>query len=306
MKNDAVILLIDDVPRNIQVLGEILKDEGYSFAIAMNGKETFRLLEKKLPDLILLDVMLPDTDGFEICRKLKEKKKTANIPVIFLTARTETEDKIRGLELGAVDYITKPFEEAEVIARVRTHVQLKKSKDLIRLYYESLEKEKELLEKMAITDDLTQIFNRRHIISRLNDEIKRSERHRGNLSVVMIDVDRFKLINDTYGHQTGDKVLKQIADTMKKSLRETDILGRYGGEEFLAVLPETDLNNAFHAAEKMRKKICDLQWEEAGLHVTISCGIAEFKIKEKDFELLKRADDLLYKAKAEGRDKSEF
>jgi len=306
MKNDVVILLVDDVPQNIQILGEILKNEGYSFAIAMNGKETFHLLEKKLPDLILLDVMLPDTDGFKICGKLKENKITAEIPVIFLTAKTETEDKVKGLELGAVDYITKPFEAVEVIARVRTHVQLKKSKDLIRQYYEELEKEKKLLEKMAITDDLTQIFNRGHILSRLNDEIKRSERHHGNLSVVMIDIDRFKLINDIYGHQTGDKVLKQIADTLKKSLRETDMLGRYGGEEFLAVLPETDLNNAFYAAERMRKKICELQWKEADLHVTISCGIAEFKIKEKDFELLRRADNLLYKAKAEGRDKSKF
>jgi len=306
MRNDAVILLVDDVPQNIQVLGEILKDEGYSFAIAMSGKETFRLLEKELPDLILLDVMLPDTDGFEVCRRIKEKERTSEIPVIFLTARTETDDKVRGLELGAVDYITKPFEAAEVIARVRTHVQLKKSKDLIRQYYEELEREKKLLEKMAITDDLTRIFNRRYILSRLNEEIKRSERHHGSLSVLMIDIDGFKLINDTYGHQTGDKVLKQIVQTLKKSLRETDMLGRYGGEEFLAVLPETDINNAFYAAERMRKKICKLTWEEAGLHVTISCGIAEFKTGEKDFELLKRADDLLYKAKTNGRDKCEF
>ncbi|MCP4152448.1 MAG: response regulator [bacterium] len=144
--NIPLILLVDDVPQNIQILHEILSSENYSFAIAASGKETFALLEKKLPDLILLDVMLDDTDGFEICKKMKKNPKTAEVPVIFLTARVRVEDKVRGFKLGAVDYITKPFEEAEVVARVRTHVHLKQSSDMIKNYTRKLEESYSKLE----------------------------------------------------------------------------------------------------------------------------------------------------------------
>lgn len=147
--NDApLILLVDDIPQNIQILHEILSEGKYSFAIAASGKETFAVLEKKLPDLILLDIMLEDTDGFEICKQLKEDSRTAEIPVIFLTARVRLEDKVRGFQMGAVDYITKPFEEAEVIARVHTHLQLKQASDIIKEYNRQLEvANKELSEK---------------------------------------------------------------------------------------------------------------------------------------------------------------
>ncbi len=144
--NIPLILLVDDVPQNIQILHEILSSENYSFAIAASGKETFALLEKKLPDLILLDVMLDDTDGFEICKTMKKNPRTADVPVIFLTARVRVEDKVRGFKLGAVDYITKPFEEAEVVARVRTHVHLKQSSDMIKNYTRKLEESYSKLE----------------------------------------------------------------------------------------------------------------------------------------------------------------
>jgi DNA-binding response OmpR family regulator len=134
-----LVLLVDDIPQNIQILHQILSGENYSFAIAASGKETFTVLEKKKPDLILLDIMLDDTDGFEICKRLKRDPETTEIPIIFLTARVRLEDKIKGFQLGAVDYITKPFEEAEVVARVRTHLQLKRSTDMIKQYNQQLE-----------------------------------------------------------------------------------------------------------------------------------------------------------------------
>jgi DNA-binding response OmpR family regulator len=146
--NAPLILLVDDIPQNIQILHEILSEGNYSFAIAASGKETFAVLDKKIPDLILLDIMLEDTDGFEICKQLKENPRTAEIPVIFLTARVRLEDKVRGFQVGAVDYITKPFEEAEVIARVHTHLQLKQASDMIKEYNRQLEiANKELSEK---------------------------------------------------------------------------------------------------------------------------------------------------------------
>lgn len=155
-EKDAMLLLVDDVPENIQLLGKILKTEGYSFVIATNGKETFRVIEQCIPDLILLDIMLPDTDGFEICRKLKEDQRTADIPIIFLTALADLEDKVRGFETGAVDYITKPFEDMEVIARVRTHIRLKKANEVIRKYSETLEESNTAKDKVfsVIAHDL--------------------------------------------------------------------------------------------------------------------------------------------------------
>jgi len=147
-ENKGMILVVDDIPENIKILGEILKNQGYSIAVATNGQETFEILDHQLPDLILLDIMLPDIDGFEICKRLKQNKKTWGIPVIFLTAMTDLNDKIRGFEVGAVDYITKPFEEIEVAARVRTHVQLKISEDIIRTYCEELEKSNKTKDKI--------------------------------------------------------------------------------------------------------------------------------------------------------------
>jgi diguanylate cyclase (GGDEF)-like protein len=302
----AMILLVDDIPDNIRVLGKILKEEGYSFAIATNGKETFDMLEQKIPDLILLDIMLPDSDGFEICKKLKENERTKDIPVIFLTAMTELEDKIRGFNAGAVDYITKPFEEAEVIARVSNHVRLKKSQDIIRQYYDDLEKEKQRLEVMAVTDELTRIYNRGYILERLSEEIERARRDKHNFSVIMADIDHFKQVNDTYGHQVGDRVLIGIVNAMKSTLRKTDLIGRYGGEEFLMILPETDLERAFHAAERIRKAVHQLRWHLQEMRVTVSAGVAAFKSEEKDFEFLKRADALLYQAKESGRNRVVF
>lgn len=302
----AMILLVDDIPDNIRVLGKILKKEGYSFAIATNGKETFDMLDQQIPDLILLDIMLPDTDGFEICKQLKEHERTKDIPVIFLTARTELADKIKGFNAGAVDYITKPFEEVEVIARVSNHVRLKKSQDIIRQYYDDLEKEKQQLEVMAVTDELTRIFNRGHILERLSKEIERARKDKCDFSVIMADVDLFKQVNDTYGHQLGDRVLIGVVNAMKDTLRKTDLIGRYGGEEFLVILPETDLEKASHAAERIRKAVCQFRWEVPELRVTISAGVAAFRPGEKDFEFLKRADTLLYKAKESGRNRVAF
>ncbi|MCP4130652.1 MAG: diguanylate cyclase [bacterium] len=303
--NSALILLVDDIPDNIQVLHQILRSQGYSFAIATNWNETYHLVNNQIPDLILLDIMLPGIDGFEICKRLKQNEKTVDVPIIFLTAKTELEDKIKAFELGAVDYVTKPFNDIEVIARVRTHIQLRKSQKALLKCNDKLEDEKRMLQTMAITDWLTKIYNRMYIFERLNEEITKTRRYSRTFAVIMVDIDHFKVINDTYGHQVGDMVLITVSDTIKANLREYDLLGRYGGEEFLCILPETTIENAAHIAERIRKEISHLEWGSDTMTVTISAGLTEYRSGEKDFELIKRVDDLLYTAKENGRNRIE-
>ncbi|MCP4136966.1 MAG: diguanylate cyclase [bacterium] len=308
---EAMILIVDDVPKNLQVMGNTLDKEEYQLAFATNGEEALAMVNEIPPDLILLDIMMPVMDGFEVCKNLKGSPETKNIPIIFLTAKTETKDIVNGFELGAVDYITKPFSSAELLARVKTHLELKKSKDIIleisaelKEYAEELKKKNSILEEMVITDSLTELYNHNYIIERLSQELSRDNRYPDTVSIIMFDIDHFKNINDTYGHQTGDEVLVKISSTLKESLRDSDIIGRYGGEEFLVILPKTDAENGFRTAEKIRQAIEDLSWREEGLQTTISGGMCT-RSDEDVIALIKKADGLLYKAKENGRNRIE-
>jgi len=289
------ILIVDDVPENIRMLGQTLKSNDYKVSFATNGKDAIKIaMSDDSPDLILLDILMPDINGYEVCKILKSEDKTRNIPIIFLTAMSEEDDETRGLEIGAVDYITKPFSMAIVKARVRTHLELKRHRDL--------------LENLSSLDGLTGIPNRRRFDEFINLEWRACLREKKFLALIMIDIDYFGAFNNTYGHVAGDDCLKRVAKTLAESVnRPMDFVARYGGEEFAVILPDTDLKGAMFIAETMRKKIESLNishlYSPVKHCVTISLGssavvpLAHFLHDV----LIEGADEALFKAKKEGR-----
>ncbi|WP_028587819.1 diguanylate cyclase domain-containing protein [Desulfocurvus vexinensis] len=292
------VLLVDDSPLNITILGEALAKD-YEIAVATNGADALVMAAgPRPPDLILLDIIMPGMDGMEVCAALKADPLTSDVPVIFITAMTTEEDETRGLAAGAVDYITKPFSIPIVKARVRTHVELKAQRDLLR--------------ELSTIDGLTGIANRRRLDEFCAREWKRAQRAGAPLSVVMADIDHFKAYNDTYGHAAGDDCLRAVAQALGRAVqRPTDLVARYGGEEFAAVLPDTDAQGARHIAEAMRQAVADLALEHTAssvaAHVTISAGTATaVAASGATLEgLFAAADERLYAAKQQGRNRVE-
>lgn len=304
--NKILILIVDDNPQNLKVLGNILKENTqYGLAFAMNGYEALEFIKTSPPDMILLDVIMPEMDGYEVCRTLKKQPETANIPVIFITAKTEPDDVVRGFEAGGVDYITKPFHEAELLMRIRTHLDLKISRDLLEEKNKELSEAYRKIERLALTDSLTGLANRRNIMNLMAVEVSRCERNGGTFSLIMGDIDFFKTVNDTYGHDTGDMVLKTLADIMVNGLRQQDVVSRWGGEEFLIMLPYTDLEKATAVAEKLRTAIMSAVMSYAGetFHVTMTFGVSQFNKMVGMEKTIKKADDALYLGKQTGRNK---
>lgn len=291
------VLIVDDTPQNIDILGHILKQGGLNISVAPNAELAQKIISKDKPDLILLDIMMPGMDGYELCEKLKKNPETEDIPIIFVTAMAETEDLVKGFQLGGVDYIIKPFKDLEVLARIKTHLSLKK---LLNEKSELIQK----LDSLSRIDPLTGISNRRDILEVLNNEQSRYERYGKTYSVIMGDIDYFKKINDQYGHDTGDYILKGVANVLKNEIRKVDFIARWGGEEFLMVLPETNLVGGANVAELMLKALRNENFEFNGnkISVTMSFGVnchtGEGMMLE---DLLKIADDRLYKAKERGR-----
>jgi diguanylate cyclase (GGDEF)-like protein len=290
----SMILIVDDAPSNVQILAEVLSST-YRIKVASNGVDALEIAQRELPDLILLDVMMPDMDGFEVCRRLKENKTTHKIAVIFVTTSNAESDEELGLNLGAIDYITKPFVIPVIKARIRNHIRLKRQADL--------------LESLSLLDALTHIPNRRRFDEGLAIELKRATRDETPLSLLMIDIDHFKQYNDHYGHGAGDICLQTVAEELVKGLvRPSDLVARYGGEEFVVILPDTDLNAALQVAERLRDCIEKLglahAYPEANSVVTISVGVAtQLKIPEYFLPqmLNDAADKALYLAKEGGR-----
>jgi len=308
----TLILIVDDNPQNIQVLGNLMEGKGYDVAVAMNGGQVLDFIKDEKPDLILMDIMMPGMDGYAVCGMLKQNPETADIPVIFLTAKTEDDDIVLGLKTGAVDYVTKPFSETVLFARIRTHVELKKSRENIRRAKEELEKRNlklqaamKDLELAARTDSLTGLYNRRYMQNRLDEELVRVKRNKKDFTVVMSDIDFFKRINDAHGHECGDHVLKFMAGTLRSGIREQDIVSRWGGEEFIILLPETDKKGGLVLSEKIRKAIeaSVFRYSDMDLRLTMTFGVATYRPEESIDELLKRADDALYAGKESGRNR---
>lgn len=305
---NSKILIVDDIPVNIQLQKTYLSSLGFRTVIAHNGLEALEKVDKEQPDLILLDVMMPKMNGFETCKALKKRKETRYIPVILVTALNELEDKIKGLEAGADDFITKPFNKLELLARVKSLLRIKHLHDELQEKVHQLEEAQQKLKELAITDGMTGLFNYRHFKEQLYHEFLRSERHKSNISLVMMDIDYFKHYNDTNGHVAGDEVLRTIAYLIRQNVRQIDLPVRYGGEEFALMLVDVEKNAAMRVAEKIRTIIEKQNFKNEAAQpngkVTISSGIASYpeEATQPD-ELIKLADQRLYKAKAQGRNR---
>lgn len=289
------VLVVDDSVLNANVLADSLKDN-YEVAIATSGKQALDILQSRHIDLILLDVVMPEMDGYELCQIIKSDTQNCNIPIIFVTARHDEEDEKKGLELGAIDYIIKPIKPSITKIRVKNHLELKKYRDL--------------LENMSYLDGLTGLANRRYFNEMYDKEWRRALRHGEWLSVIMIDIDYFKKYNDFYGHLLGDDCLRLIGSALGNAMqRASDIVVRYGGEEFLAILPSTTPEGAMMLAEKVRTNIelLHIQHEHSRVskYVTVSVGVASVIPNNVMIpnSLIGKADIELYRAKQQGRNR---
>jgi diguanylate cyclase (GGDEF)-like protein len=296
------ILVVDDHEDNVELLRARLEARGYEVEAAMDGQEAIDKVLANPPDLILLDVMMPRIDGIEVTRQLKGNSSLPFIPIIMQTALETTEDKVEGLDAGADDYITKPINFAELEARVKSLLRIK-------ALQEELTHANEALLKASQTDGLTALDNRRHIEERLTEMFGHAARLNEPLACVMCDVDHFKSVNDTYGHQAGDAVLQQLAEILRMSAREIDRVGRYGGEEFIVLLPAANLDDAVAFAERVRREVeaREFTYADGTLRRTVSAGAAAWphpEIRHQE-SLVKAADDALYAAKANGRNRVE-
>ena len=285
MTDKATILLVDDTRTNIELLAGCLQNN-YHLKVALNGQRCLELAEKDpIPDLILLDVIMPYMDGYQVCKQLKDNSVTQDIPIIFVTGKDSDEEEEFGLLLGAVDYITKPIRPAIVIARVDTQIILKQQSDALR--------------SMALHDQLTHLYNRHYLVEAATHKISHIVRHGGCLSLIMIDIDHFKQVNDNFGHHSGDMVLKAVAQVLLNCNRKEDVVARFGGEEFVILLDNCSLSDTKDKAELLRMNIEQLTPEN--ILVTASFGIAELRKDESFEQLITRADEALYLAKEQGR-----
>lgn len=297
------ILIVDDTAENLEIAGKILEKEDYDIYIADSGPVALELVKNIPFDVVLLDVMMPVMDGFETCVRLRAMPGREDIPVIFLTAKVEIESMLRAFSCGAVDYIRKPFNDLELIVRVKNHVTLKKIREDLEKKNRKLEEAYSILEEIATTDSLTSLFNRREIVKRIEQEMIRFERSRKQFALVIADIDHFKKVNDRYGHEGGDFVLKKTAEIMAGGIRKQDSTARWGGEEFLMLLPETDSIGAVTLTEKIRKKIEkeNFYYQNSNIHITVTFGVAVYTGSETIDELINHADRGLYKGKQSGR-----
>ena len=283
------LLIIDDNLDSLEVAKARLAKENLEISCAEGGRLGLEAARREKPDLILLDLEMPDMTGFDVCRALKADPELCMVPVLFLTGSATAEDKVKGLDLGAVDYVTKPFDAFELCARVRAALRTKHLQDL-------------LIEHAHI-DPLTGLPNRRALMERLGREWSRIERHDGRLSFIMADIDHFKQINDQYGHHIGDQILQEVARAIARECRELDLPARYGGEEFAIVVPDETALGAARLAERCRQKVADVHVSVRGerISTTASFGVASTTNQSTPEALIKRADEAMYRAKNGGR-----
>jgi len=295
------VLVAEDDAVTREYLITLLKAHGMRVSTADDGHKAVAKARESGVDLVLLDIMMPGLDGLDCCRLIKSSTDDGFLPVVLLTAKADGDSRVAGLRIGADDYVCKPFDERELLARLHNLLRLKRMHDQIN-------EARERLATLAIQDDLTGLYNYRYLHTRMNEEFKRAERYREPLSCIMVDVDHFKDVNDRHGHDAGDQALREVSVRLLKAVREVDVVARYGGEEFLLVLPSTNFSGALSVAERVWRTVGT---ENVALprngseRITVSVGVAVYPsrdIKSKD-QLLKAADRALYQAKHDGRDR---
>jgi two-component system, cell cycle response regulator len=295
-KSQLSVLIIEDHPDQRDLLAIVLQREGYKVVTAANGLEALERLEQDEVHIALSDIMMPKMDGFELINKIRSNSTLRHIYIILITARIQEGDRVRGLDLGADDYITKPFSFSELLARVRVGSRVVQ-------YQQHLEYQTQI-------DSLTGLFNRRAFEKKIGEEFERSKRYGHPLSVVILDIDNFKKINDTYGHHGGDAALVRISEILRERSRRSDFPSRFGGEEFVLVLPETDQDSAIQVARKFHEEIrsCSFGTVDKPFVLTVSMGLTSSTKKEySDWrEMVADADCALYQAKNTGKDRIEI
>lgn len=302
--SSSVLIIDDSVTVREQIIRTLESVNLFTrYYEAEDGLEGFKKLLSYPVDIILCDLEMPRMDGFKFLSMLKARQELQDVPVIILTGRNDKERKIKGLEQGASDYITKPFDHEELVARVRVHLKIKKLQD-------DLKRSNELLLELSNTDHLTGLFNRRYMMNALEKEVQRSVRKGGYLSLILLDIDHFKRVNDKFGHLQGDAVLQKVALLLQKELRSYDCAARYGGEEFVAILPDSTLKESVFVAERIRLAVQNTVYNGplAELSLTVSLGVACFSLEHSRTVdgFIKLADEALYRAKANGRNRIEF
>jgi len=294
------LLVVDDTEINIDILLELLSDN-YEITVALDGVSALEIVEEEHIDLILLDIMMPDMDGYEVCKKLKSDPKTKDIPVVFITAKIDEDSIEKAYDVGGIDYVTKPFKPKELLARIKTQLTMQ---ELIK----KLEATHKELELLASIDPMTKLYNRRYFQTTAENILDLAKRDDKHLSILMLDIDKFKRINDTYGHPVGDQVIIHLANKLIQHQRKSDVICRFGGEEFLILLPNTSIDGAKIVSEKIRSDIeqSDITLEDGSkLNFTVSIGVAIIDTKNDDnIEIsIQKADNALYKAKESGRNR---
>ncbi len=303
----ARILVVEDDKLQAKITRDYLESSGYEVVLAEDGKSAIKTVKTQKVDIIVLDLVLPDISGNEVCRWLKMNDDTKSIPIIMLTVKSSTMEKVEGLKAGADDYLPKPYNEIELNARIYASLRTKALQDKLREKNRELEDALSKLELLSVTDHLTKLFNRRYFETVIDQEFSRTQRFKSAAACIMVDVDHFKDINDEYGHRTGDLVLKEIAGIIKSCMRKIDTVARWGGEEFIVLLPGTSKENALHAASRILTSVADHEFQDIGRRITVSIGVAS--IPEPSIDTIEKfihASDLaLYEAKSKGRNRIE-
>lgn len=305
MLERRTILIVDDSEAIQHHVEHVLsvQDEEFQVLTAKDGLSAFNLLVRNKVDLVLCDVVMPGIDGFKFLTLKNSRPEFADLPVIMLTGASDVSAKVRGLEAGAADYLTKPFHDQELVARVRVHLKL-------RALQEELRVKNEQLQLVSRTDGLTGIWNRRHLMEVGEVELDWARRYKNELGCIMLDLDHFKLVNDRHGHLVGDQVLSAVAEQLQQDLRKCDLAARYGGEEFVLLLPQTGLEGAHAVAERQRLAVAALSVPAGMTEVrpTVSLGVAAYPTHpaESIEDLFRHADQALYRAKEAGRNRVEL
>jgi len=295
------ILIVDKNVENAEHLKGMLGENGYRSVVVKNGVQAIEYLkEEDAVSLILSDVTIPQMNGYELCGWLKKAPETKDIPLVFLTEKSDTTDIVKGFDAGASDYITKPFNEEEFLARIKTHISVKKS-------FDKEQTKTRRIKERSLRDELTGLYNRYYLNDFFEQEFKRTQRYQADLSCLLLDLDFFKEVNDTYGHPFGDFVLKEFAGFLKENIRIHDMAFRYGGEEFLIILPQTNLKGSGIVAEKIRSQ-CEAYKFSKGkdkVSLTVSIGLVSKRCHTPGCweDLVGLADKALYRAKSEGRNR---
>lgn len=315
MNEKVPLLIVDDLPQNILALEAVIADMGVEIITARSGNDALRLSLKHDFALILLDVQMPGMNGFEVARLIRSNPKTNHFPIIFVTAgMKDLLDQIEGYETGAVDYLMKPFEPVILRSKVKVFQELYQQRKVIEKFYSNLEQivdertaelkeANETISRLAAIDELTELYNRRYFNERLHATLSAARRHEYSLSMIMIDLDHFKVVNDTFGHSEGDLVLKAFANLLREMIRAEDVAARWGGEEFIIILPHTNSDAAAALSERIRVAFEQHPTTVTPIALSASFGVVQLQETDDADSLIRRADAALYRAKAEGRNR---